>query len=107
MLDELESLISFIQTEYIQFNKSWQNSNYYTKINLKNNLIVDLSENDPLYKISSQYTTDHRNFFNREKLQKLLKDLRIIELSEIYRKDERRVGCKGYFGLTVYFGIKK
>lgn len=69
--------------------------------------IVDLSENDPLYKISPQYTTDHRNFFNREKLQKLLEDLQIIELSDIYRKNERRVGCDGYFGLTVYFGIKK
>ncbi len=48
MLDELENLISFIQNEYIQFNEKWQNSDYYFKFDLKNNLIVDLSENEQM-----------------------------------------------------------
>ena len=48
MLEELEKLIKFIQTEYIQFNKKWQNSDYYTKINLKDNLVIDLSENEEI-----------------------------------------------------------
>ena len=68
MLDELESLISFIQTEYIQFNKSWQNSNYYTKINLKNNLIVDLSENEEMLNTVFSY----REFINENNIQLLM-----------------------------------
>lgn len=32
MLKELDKLINFIQTEYIEFNEKWQNSSYYSKI---------------------------------------------------------------------------
>ena len=35
MLIELEKLINFIQTEYMEFNQKWQKSDYYTKINFK------------------------------------------------------------------------
>ena len=45
MFKELESLISFIQKEYIQFNEKWQKSEYYYKFNLKNNLVSDLVNN--------------------------------------------------------------
>ena len=34
MLNELEDLINFIQTEYIQFTEKWKNSIYYNKIKI-------------------------------------------------------------------------
>lgn len=45
MLIRLEQLIHFIQTEYIEFNKKWNISNYYTKINLKKYQVCNLLEN--------------------------------------------------------------
>lgn len=48
MLDELDKLIKFIQNEYIEFNEKWQNSSYYSKINLKNNTVCDLLENEQM-----------------------------------------------------------
>lgn len=68
MLEELEKLIQFIQTEYIQFNKKWQNSIYYTKINLKNNLIVDLAENEEILNAVFNY----REFINENNIQLLM-----------------------------------
>lgn len=68
MLEELENLISFIQSEYIQFNKNWQNSNYYAKINLKNNLIVNLSENEEMLNTVFSY----REFINENNIQLLM-----------------------------------
>ena len=44
-IEELDKLISFIQNEYIEFNKKWQESDYYLRINLKDNLVSDLLEN--------------------------------------------------------------
>ena len=46
MLEELVKLIDFIQTKYKEFNEKWQNSVYYSKINLKNNLVYDLLDNE-------------------------------------------------------------
>ena len=71
MLHELENLINFIQTEYIQFNKKWQNSVYYTKINLKNNLIADLIENEEILNVVFSY----REFINENNI-KLLMDFK-------------------------------
>lgn len=71
MLEELEKLIKFIQTEYIQFNKKWQNSDYYTKINLKNNLISDLTENEEILNVIFSY----REFINENNI-KLLMDFK-------------------------------
>lgn len=68
MLDELENLISFIQNEYIQFNEKWQNSDYYFKFDLKNNLIVDLSENEQMLNTIFNY----REFINENNIQLLL-----------------------------------
>lgn len=68
MLDELENLISFIQNEYIQFNAKWQNSDYYFKFDLKNNLIVDLSENEQMLNTIFNY----REFINENNIQLLL-----------------------------------
>ena len=68
MLDELQNLMNFIQSEYIQFNKKWQNSIYYTKINLKNNLIVDLSENEEMLNAVFSY----REFINENNIQLLM-----------------------------------
>ena len=71
MLEELEKLVKFIQTEYIQFNKKWQNSDYYTKINLKNNLISDLAENEEILNVVFSY----REFINENNI-KLLMDFK-------------------------------
>ena len=71
MLDDLEKLIKFIQTEYIEFNKKWQNSDYYTKINLKNNLISDLTENEEILNAVFNY----REFINENNI-KLLMDFK-------------------------------
>ncbi len=68
MLDELENLISFIQNEYVQFNEKWQNSDYYFKFDLKNNLIVDLSENEQMLNTIFNY----REFINENNIQLLL-----------------------------------
>lgn len=68
MLDELENLISFIQNEYIQFNEKWQSSDYYFKFDLKNNLIVDLSENEQMLNTIFNY----REFINENNIQLLL-----------------------------------
>lgn len=68
MLGELEKLIRFIQIEYMCFNEKWQESDYYTKINLKNNLIVDLLENETLLNIVFNY----REFINENNVQLLM-----------------------------------
>ena len=68
MLEELEKLIKFIQTEYIQFNKKWQNSDYYTKINLKDNLVINLSENEEILNAVFNY----REFINENNIQLLM-----------------------------------
>lgn len=65
MLVELEKLIDFIQTEYLEFNKKWQSSNYYNKINLKNNEVCDLQENEELLNIIFNY----REFINENNIQ--------------------------------------
>lgn len=33
MLEELDKLMNFIQTEYMQLTTKWEQSDYYTKIN--------------------------------------------------------------------------
>ena len=68
MLEELEKLIKFIQTEYIQFNKKWQNSDYYTKINLTDNLVINLSENEEILNAVFNY----REFINENNIQLLM-----------------------------------
>lgn len=35
MLEELDKLINFIQAEYMKLTIKWEQSDYYTKINLK------------------------------------------------------------------------
>ena len=68
MLNELENLINFIQKEYIEFNEKWQKSNFYTKINLKNNLVCDLIENEQMLNIIFNY----REFINKNNIQLLM-----------------------------------
>ena len=68
MLDELDKLINFIQTEYIQLTKKWEESDYYTKINLKDNLVCDLLENQLLLDTIVNY----REFINQNNIQLLM-----------------------------------
>lgn len=68
MLEELEKLIEFIQIKYIEFNREWQNSNYYTKINLRNNLVCDLLENEEMLNVIFNY----REFINENNIQLLM-----------------------------------
>lgn len=65
MIIELEKLINFIQTEYIEFNKKWQNSTYYKKINLKNNQVCYLMENEEMLNTIFNY----REFINENNIQ--------------------------------------
>lgn len=68
MIKELEKLIEFIQKEYIEFNEKWQKSNYYTKINLKNNLVCDLLDNEEILNTIFNY----REFINENNIQLIM-----------------------------------
>lgn len=61
MLEELDKLINFIQTEYMQLTSKWEQSDYYTKINLKNNQVCDLLEN----KLILDAIVNYREFINK------------------------------------------
>ena len=65
MLKEIEKLIDFIQMEYIEFNEKWQKSDYYTKINLKNNQVCDLLDNEKMLNTIFNY----REFINENNIQ--------------------------------------
>ena len=68
MLEELENLINFIQTEYMQLTNKWERSNYYAKINLKNNQVCDLLEN----KLILDTIVNYREFINQNNIQLLM-----------------------------------
>lgn len=68
MLKELDKLINFIQTEYIEFNEKWQNSSYYSKINLKKNTVCDLLNNELMLNTIFNY----REFINENNIQLLM-----------------------------------
>jgi len=68
MLEELEKLINLIKAEYIEFNKKWQNSPYYSHINLKINLVYNLSDNETLLNTIFNY----REFINENTIQLLI-----------------------------------
>ena len=68
MLNELDKLINFIQTEYFNFTQKWESSNYNSKINLKNNLVCDLPENQLLL----NEIVNYRDFINQNNIQLLL-----------------------------------
>lgn len=65
MLEELDKLIYFIQTEYIDFTKKWENSDYYSKINLKSTLVCDVLEN----KMFLDAIINYREFINENNIQ--------------------------------------
>lgn len=68
MLEELDKLINFIQTEYIQLTSKWEQSEYYTKINLKSNQVCDLLEN----KLILDTIVNYREFINQNNIQLLM-----------------------------------
>lgn len=65
MLEELDRLISFIKSEYTDFTRQWENSHYYSRINLKNTLVCDILENKILLDIIIAY----REFINENNIQ--------------------------------------
>lgn len=65
MLEELDKLINFIQKEYINFTKEWKQSDYYSKINIKNTLVCDVLENKTLLDTIINY----REFINENNIQ--------------------------------------
>ncbi len=65
MLEELDKLINFIQTEYIDFTKKWEKSYNYSKINLKSTLVCDVLEN----KILLDAIINYREFINENNIQ--------------------------------------
>lgn len=68
MLEELDKLIDFIQTEYVQLTTKWEQSDYYTKINLKNNQVYDLLED----KLMLDTIVNYREFINQNNIQLLM-----------------------------------
>lgn len=68
MLEELDKLINFVQSEYIQLTNKWEQSEYYTKINLKNNQVCDLVEN----KLILDTIVNYREFINQNNIQLLM-----------------------------------
>lgn len=68
MLEELDKLISFVQTEYMQLTTKWEKSEYYTKINLKTNQVFNLIEN----KLILDIIVNYREFINQNNIQLLM-----------------------------------
>ena len=68
MLEELDKLINFIQTEYIQLTTKWEQSDYYTKINLRNTKVCNLLEN----KLVLDTIVNYREFINQNNIQLLM-----------------------------------
>lgn len=68
MNNELENLLEFIEKEYQMFCEKWQSSEGYLKINLKNNLVCDLPENEPIMDAVFSY----REFINENNIQLLM-----------------------------------
>ena len=71
MLEELDKLINFIRTEYIQLTYKWEESDCYTKVNLKNNNVCDLLEN----KLILDTIVKYREFINENNI-KLMMDFK-------------------------------
>ncbi len=68
MLEELDKLINFIQTEYVQLTTKWEQSDYYTKINLKSTQVCGLLEN----KLILDTIIKYREFINQNNIQLLM-----------------------------------
>ena len=68
MIEELENLIEFIQKEYLELTNKWENSVYYSKINWKNTLVCNMTENKELLDAVICY----RDFINENIIQLLM-----------------------------------
>lgn len=68
MLEEVDKLINFIQAEYAQLTAEWEQSDYYTKINLKKIQVCDLVEN----KLILDTIVNYREFINQNNIQLLM-----------------------------------
>lgn len=61
-MEDLDTLIDFIQTEYIELTQKWEQSIYYSKINLKNNSVCDILDT----------IVNYREFINENNIQLLM-----------------------------------
>lgn len=68
MIEDLEKLINFIQSEYNNITDKWENSINYKKINLKSNLVCDLIDNKENFNSIIQY----RDFINENIIQLIM-----------------------------------
>lgn len=68
--------------------------------------LTDLSYRDPLALVPVGQTSDHRNFLAIDEVTSLFSTLDIIELSDVFRKEPKRIGCRGAFGLINFLGQK-
>lgn len=68
MLEDIEKLIQFIQIEYLDFTEKWENSEYYSKINLKNTQVCQILENKEILDIIMNY----REFINENNIQLII-----------------------------------
>ena len=75
MLEELDLLINFLQTEYLNFNRKWLQSSQYEKINSKNNKVCDLNNN----KLILNTIFNYREFINKNNILLLLLELQSFE----------------------------
>ena len=78
MLKELDLLIEFLQKEYLNFNKKWSETQYYERINFKNNKVCDLYNNEQILNNIFNY----REFINKNNILLLLQ-LQLFECEKI------------------------
>ena len=95
MLEDLEKLLDFIQIEYMEFTEKWELSDYYSKINLKNNLVCDVLENKEILDTIVNY----REFINENNIQ-LIMDFRQ------FNTDQSKVNIRTKAKNSIEYKIK-
>lgn len=95
MLEELDNLINFIQIEYNDFTDKWEQSSYFSKINLKDTLICDVLQN----KILLDAIINYREFINENNIQ-LLMDFKQ------FNTDESKVNIRTKAKNSIEYKIK-
>lgn len=68
MLEEIDKLINFIEIEYEELTKKWEQSNYYSKINLHKRQVCDIMNNKEILDAIVNY----REFLNENNIKLII-----------------------------------
>lgn len=68
--------------------------------------ICDLSEKDPMHSLE-KCAGSKRRILTKEYILNLFKELEIINITDSYQKEPKRVDYDGYFGIISFLGRKK